>query len=55
MVKFTEEVELALDRLVRKKMDYNYASREQNELWVYEDFANWLVNKFEEETNAKAG
>ena len=49
MAKLSEELEFALDRLVREKMDYNYATREQNETWVYEDFANWLVKQFEKE------
>jgi len=47
--KLIDELEIALDRLVDEKMKYNYAGREQNKLWVYEDFSNWLVKKFKEE------
>jgi hypothetical protein len=50
MIKLIDELELSLERLVREKMDRNYSSREQNQLWVYESFSNWLVNKFKEDT-----
>jgi hypothetical protein len=50
MSKLTDELELSLDRLVENKMMENYSSRDDNEQWVYEDFANWLVKKFQEET-----
>lgn len=49
-VKLTEELEVALDRLVHERMTENYSPLDQNRLWVYEDFSNWLVKKFKQET-----
>jgi hypothetical protein len=51
MSKLFEELELKLDRLVDERMNENYASKELNREWVYEDFAIWLINKFKEERN----
>lgn len=50
MPKISEEIEFQLDRLVEKRMQYNYNTKETNANWVYEDFAEWLVKKFKEET-----
>jgi hypothetical protein len=50
MSQLTDEFELALDRLVRERMKYNYASEHNNRQWVYEEFFSWLVKKFQEET-----
>ena len=50
MSKISEELELVLEHLVEEKMKYNYADRKQNRQWVYESFAHWLINKYQEET-----
>lgn len=49
MANLLQELEWKLKRVVEKKMSENYLSRETCEIQVYEDFAVWLVNKFQEE------
>lgn len=53
MHELLKEFEFALDHLIEKRMRDNYAAECENRQWVYQDFANWLVKKFEEDQNAK--
>jgi hypothetical protein len=52
MNEMSNEIELALDQLVVKHRKY-WSSTPACRQYVYESFANWLVKKFEEETNVK--
>jgi hypothetical protein len=48
MSKLINELELALDRLIEDRTEH-YSNRQNAEDWITQDFAEWLVKKFEEE------
>ena len=55
MTKLSEELEFILDRLVEKRIEeesfisVNDEQRRKVREWIYNDFAEWLVKKFEKE------
>jgi hypothetical protein len=51
MSKLSDELELELERVVKHKLEYNRLSESKMREFVYEEFANWLVTKFEDETH----
>jgi hypothetical protein len=44
----TDEIEYALEQVVSNR-EYYYSSRKSAKKWIIQDFADWLVKKFEEE------
>lgn len=49
MTTLLDELEIRLEQTVRTRMSYNYLTRTKTVQYLYEDFANWLVTKFEDE------
>ena len=52
----TDELEIALERLVEERIEYGHYGRMHKSKvreYVTQDFAEWLVNKFVEEKYGK--
>ena len=52
MSKLTDELEFQLERVIEER-EHHYSDTKQAREWITQDFAEWLVKKFQEETNAR--